>query len=90
MDVMDLIEKEAVLAPLQMLSILALNPRLPLHVAANYMSSTLKVSAALGFESKLRRAQSRLMSRLRHTCDFPTLLLAHLTSLNSCCYMCHI
>jgi hypothetical protein len=49
MDVMDLIEKEAVLAPLQVLSILALNPRLPLHVAANYMSSTLKVCACLLF-----------------------------------------
>jgi hypothetical protein len=47
MDVMDLIEKEAVLAPLQVLSILALNPRLPLHVAANYMSSTLKVCVCL-------------------------------------------
>jgi hypothetical protein len=49
MDVMDLIEKEAVLAPLQVLSILALNPRLPLHVAANYMSSTLKVCVCLLF-----------------------------------------
>ncbi len=27
----------------QVLSILALNPKLPLHVAANYMSNTLKV-----------------------------------------------
>jgi hypothetical protein len=48
---MDLIEKEAVLAPLQVLSILALNPRLPLHVAANYMSSTLKVCVCLLFIS---------------------------------------
>lgn len=43
MDVMDLIEKEGVLSPLQVLSILALNPKLPLHVAANYMSGILKV-----------------------------------------------
>lgn len=43
MDVMDLVEKEAVLSPLQVLSILALNPKLPLHVASNYMSGILKV-----------------------------------------------
>lgn len=42
MDVMDLIEKEAVLSPLQVISILALNPKLPLHVACNYMANTLK------------------------------------------------
>lgn len=44
MDVMDLIEKESVLAPVQVLDVLALNPKLPLHVAMNYMSGILKVS----------------------------------------------
>jgi hypothetical protein len=37
----------------QVLSILALNPKLPLHVAASYMSNTLKVRTpcACMFES---------------------------------------
>ena len=44
MDVMDLIEKEAVLSPVQVISILAINPKLPLSVAAGYISNTLKVN----------------------------------------------
>ncbi len=42
-DVMDLIEKEAILSPAQVMSILALNPQLPLQIAFNYISKSLKV-----------------------------------------------
>jgi len=42
MDVMDLVEKEAALSPLQVLAILALNPKLPLYVAAGFIGNTFK------------------------------------------------
>lgn len=42
-DVMDLIEKESILSPIQVISILSLNPQLPLQIAYNYMSKSLKV-----------------------------------------------
>jgi hypothetical protein len=38
---MDLIEKESILAPIQVISILALNPQLPLQIAANFIAKTL-------------------------------------------------
>ncbi len=41
-DVVDLIEKENILSPVQVMSILALNPHLPLQVAATYIAKTLK------------------------------------------------
>jgi hypothetical protein len=42
MEVMDLVEKEAALSPLQVLAILALNPKLPLYVAAGFIGNTFK------------------------------------------------
>jgi hypothetical protein len=42
MDVMDMIEKDNVLSPVQVLTILAGNPDLPLHVASNFIRKTLK------------------------------------------------
>eukprot|EP01038_Epipyxis_sp_PR26KG_P011998 gene11998-16062_t len=40
--VMDLIEKESILSPVQVISILAINPELPLHIVSRYISKTLR------------------------------------------------
>ena len=47
MDVMELIEKESILSPVQVISILSLNPQLPLSIAATYISKSLKVCRVL-------------------------------------------
>lgn len=39
-DLVDLIEKEGILSPIQVLSILSLNPELPLHVVADFVQNT--------------------------------------------------
>lgn len=44
MDLVELISKEAILSPIQVMSTLAINPRLPLHIIADYVQSTFRVS----------------------------------------------
>eukprot|EP01034_Spumella_vulgaris_P026929 gene26929-33580_t len=40
-EVMDLIERESILSPIQVISILAIHPQLPLQIAASFISQTL-------------------------------------------------
>lgn len=46
MDILDLIEKEAILAPAQVLNILAQNPKLPLRVVSQYVAASFRVCAS--------------------------------------------
>lgn len=41
-EVMDMLEKEAVLSPAQVLSILSLNPELPLHIASSFILKSIR------------------------------------------------
>lgn len=64
MDLLDLIEKESILSPAQVLNILALNPRLPLRVVSQYINSSFRdMSDGLqGVEEKMQDALKQLES----------------------------
>lgn len=63
-DVLDLIEKEGILSPAQVLSILALNPTLPLYIVGDYVSNTFRelTDQIATVESDVTNAISKLES----------------------------
>ncbi len=62
MDVLDLIDKESILSPSQVLSILSINPELPLYIVAEYVSNTFKdlSDSIASIESDIKNAATKL------------------------------
>jgi hypothetical protein len=63
-DVLDLIDKEAILTPAQVLAILSINPDLPLYVVSDYVSNTFKElqNSIVEIESGVSSAATNLQS----------------------------
>lgn len=67
-DLVDLIEKDGILSPIQVLSILSLNPDMPLHVVANYVQTTFSElsDSVLSIEMDVKEAKRKL-DQVTHT-----------------------